>query len=106
VQTPGHTIGHTSYLISSGDQQLLVLGDVVHNHAIQFQQPQVSVEFDFDEKQAIASRLSAFSQAAKQRYLVAGAHLPFPGLGHIYQVNKQQFEWVPVEYAPLPNPEK
>lgn len=102
VQTPGHTVGHTSYLVSSGDQKLLILGDVVHNHAIQFQQPQVSVDFDFDEKQAVASRLAAFSQAAKQGYLIAGAHLPFPGLGHVYQANNQQFQWVPVEYAPLP----
>lgn len=104
IQTPGHTAGHASYQVSSADQQLIILGDVVHSHAIQFQQPQVSVNFDLDEKQAVASRLKVFTQAAKSGTLVAGAHLPFPGLGHIRQTAKQQFEWVPVEYSPLPLP--
>lgn len=102
IQTPGHTAGHASYQVTSAGQQLMILGDVVHSHAIQFQQPHVSINFDLDEKQAVASRIKVFTQAAKSASLVAGAHLPFPGLGHIRQTAKQQFEWVPVEYSPLP----
>lgn len=34
VGTPGHTPGHSSYLFSSGEQKLLVWGDIVHSHAV------------------------------------------------------------------------
>ena len=30
IATPGHTPGHTSYLVGSGKQQLLVLGDITN----------------------------------------------------------------------------
>lgn len=32
VATLGHTVGHTSFLITSGDQTLCVTGDVLHHH--------------------------------------------------------------------------
>lgn len=101
VSSRGHTVGHASYLLSSKGQQLLVLGDVVHSHAIQFAQPAISFDYDYDAKQAVATRYKIFADAAKQGYLIAGAHLPFPGIGHVRAVGKQQFEWVPVEYAPV-----
>jgi len=41
VDTHGHTPGHASYLFRSGEQRLLVLGDIVHNHAVQFARPEV-----------------------------------------------------------------
>ena len=31
LSTPGHTVGHTSYLISSGNETFLNVGDVVHH---------------------------------------------------------------------------
>ena len=40
-----------------------------------------------------------FADAAKQGYLVAGAHLPFPGIGHIRSEGKG-YVWVPLNYAP------
>lgn len=101
VSSRGHTMGHASYLLSSKGQQLLVLGDVVHSHAIQFAQPSISFDYDYDAKQAVASRYKIFADAAKGGYLLAGAHLPFPGIGHVRAVGKQQFEWVPLEYSPV-----
>ena len=56
IPTYGHTVGHTSYLVESGQQQLVVLGDVVHNHTLQFQRPAINLDFDFDAKQAIQIR--------------------------------------------------
>lgn len=100
VPTPGHTPGHTSYLFSSKGDNLLVWGDIVHSHSIQFAHPNVSLEFDSDSKQAIATRKAIFAEAAKDKLWVAGAHLPFPGLGHV-RANKVGYTWVPVEYSPL-----
>ncbi|HJV53721.1 MAG TPA: MBL fold metallo-hydrolase [Noviherbaspirillum sp.] len=100
VAEVGHTPGHGGYLVSSGEQKLLVWGDVVHSHAVQFARPDVSIEFDTDQKQAIATRKKVFAEAAKDKLWVAGAHLPFPGIGHV-RADAKGYAWVPLEYAPV-----
>lgn len=100
MDTHGHTPGHASYLFQSGDQRLLVLGDLVHNHAVQFARPEVAFEFDNDPKQAVATRKRIFHKAAREKLMVAGMHLPFPGVGHVRKEAKG-YAWVPAEFAPL-----
>lgn len=100
VSSPGHTPGHASYLVTSGDQSLLIWGDIVHNYAVQFPRPEVSIEFDTDAPQAIATRKKLLADAALDKLWVAGAHLPFPGLGHV-RAETQGYSWVPVEYGPV-----
>ena len=101
---PGHTPGHSGYRFASGAHSLLVWGDVVHNAAVQMPRPQVSIEFDVDGKLAAASRRQALRQTAKTRQLVAGMHLPFPGIGHVRAEGRGAYEWVPTDFAPLPAP--
>lgn len=105
IATPGHTPGHTSYLFSSGGQKLLLWGDIVHSHSLQFAKPEVAVDFDTDSKQAIATRQKVFADAAENKLWVGAAHLPFPGLGHV-RVEGKGYAWVPVEYAPVVTGEK
>ncbi|AXK39050.1 MBL fold metallo-hydrolase [Crenobacter cavernae] len=100
VAAGGHTPGHSGYLFASRGQRLLVWGDLVHSHAAQFARPEIAFEFDVDAKQAIASRKRLFADAAKDKLWVAGAHLPFPGLGHVRAEGKA-YAWVPAEYGPL-----
>ena len=102
VDTHGHTPGHASYMVQSGDQRLLILGDLVHNHAVQFARPEVAFEYDNDPKQAVATRKRVFFQAAKEKFMVAGMHLPFPGIGHVRKEARGGYAWVPAEFAPLP----
>jgi len=98
----GHTPGHTAYAVESDGQKLLIWGDVVHAHAVQFAQPDVAIEFDVDPEQAIATRKSLMYSMAATKTLVAGMHLPFPGIGHVRADGKGIYSWVPIEYAPLP----
>jgi glyoxylase-like metal-dependent hydrolase (beta-lactamase superfamily II) len=98
VSGPGHTPGHTFYMIESRGEKLMVWGDVVHVAAIQFPDPGVSVEYDTDPKQAEATRRAAFSQANLQRLWVGAAHISFPGLGHV-GTRDTQFIWIPAEYT-------
>ena len=103
--SPGHTPGHSGYLFVSKGQSLLFWGDIVHSHAVQFAHPEVSIEFDSNQKMAVATRRKILADVARDRLLIAGAHLPFPGIGHVraekkgYQQGYQQgYQWVPVEF--------
>ena len=69
--------------------------------AVQFAKPDVAIEFDVDKKEAVASRKALFARAARERLLVGGMHLPFPGVGHVRR-EPPGFAWVPVKYGPVP----
>jgi len=97
----GHTVGHTSYMIESKGQKLLLMGDLIHVPAVQLDHPNVTISFDTDPGEAAASRLKVFNQAARERTLVAGAHLPFPGLGHLRAAGRT-WQWVPLDYSRMP----
>lgn len=97
----GHTVGHTSYMIESAGKKLLLLGDLIHVPAVQLDHPNVAIAFDTDPGEAAASRIKVFNQAARESTLVAGAHLPFPGLGHLRATGKA-YQWVPVDYSRMP----
>ena len=101
VAAPGHTPGHTAFAVESDGQRLLIWGDLVHSHAVQFARPEVAFNFDVDPKQAIATRFAIFKSVAQSGELVAGMHLPFPGIGYVRADDNGVYSWVPVEYAPL-----
>lgn len=98
VSTPGHTVGHNAFIIESNGETLALWGDLVHVAAVQFDRPDVAIQFDTDGKSAVAQRKKAFTEAVKQGYLVAGAHLPFPGIGHVRKQGRG-YVWVPVNYS-------
>ena len=94
----GHTAGHTSYLVESKGQKLVIIGDLIHVASVQFAEPGVTIAFDSDAKAAAVSRDSVFKLAAKDGDLVAAAHLQFPGLGHLRAAGKS-WTWVPANYS-------
>jgi glyoxylase-like metal-dependent hydrolase (beta-lactamase superfamily II) len=101
VPEPGHTPGLTGYLMESRGEGLLLWGDIVHAAEVQFNDPSVTVEYDVDPAAAVASRLRVLGDAAKRGYLVGGAHLSFPGLGHV-RAEQNAFSWVPAPYSGHP----
>jgi glyoxylase-like metal-dependent hydrolase (beta-lactamase superfamily II) len=103
IAAAGHTPGHTAYLFSSHKQRLLVWGDLVHNAAVQFPHPGVAIEFDWDKAKAVAARRTLFAMSGSQKLWVAGAHIPFPGIGRVFRDRANGYRWVPVEYQGLPN---
>jgi glyoxylase-like metal-dependent hydrolase (beta-lactamase superfamily II) len=98
VATFGHTAGHTNYVVESDGQKLVVWGDLIHVAAVQFKNPTVTIHFDTDSKKALRERLKAFNAAADGGFLAAGAHLPFPGIGHLRHDGKG-YLWIPVNYT-------
>jgi glyoxylase-like metal-dependent hydrolase (beta-lactamase superfamily II) len=98
VPAHGHTPGHTGYMIESQDQKLLLWGDTIHLTEVQFADPDVSIEYDVDRDAAVASRKAFLAQAAKEGVLVGGAHISFPGLGHV-RTDGNGYAWVPLPYS-------
>jgi glyoxylase-like metal-dependent hydrolase (beta-lactamase superfamily II) len=98
VAAPGHTAGHSFYVVESKGQKLTLWGDVVHVGAVQFEQPSVTIQFDTDPRAAEMERKRAFADAAKNGYLVAASHLAFPGIGHV-RANGKGYTWVPLNYT-------
>jgi glyoxylase-like metal-dependent hydrolase (beta-lactamase superfamily II) len=98
VPTPGHTPGHSFYLIESNGQQLELIGDIVHVASVQFPEPRITIVYDLDPAAAALQRKTQFATLASERRLVAAAHLPFPGFGHI-RVETGGYTWVPVDYT-------
>lgn len=98
VVAPGHTVGHTMVRVSSQGQDLLLWGDVVHNAALQFADPERALAFDTDIPLAIATRKKVFDMAATDRLLIAGAHLAFPGVGHVAKA-AVGYVYVPIPWA-------
>jgi glyoxylase-like metal-dependent hydrolase (beta-lactamase superfamily II) len=94
----GHTPGHSGFVVKSGGETLLVWGDVVHSHTTQFADPAVALEFDVNQKQARATRIKAMQDAARSGTWVAGAHLPFPGIGRVL-ANGKAYRWLPLDYS-------
>ena len=83
VPCPGHTPGHTAYMVNSGDQSLLIWGDIVHMPEVQIPKPEVSMVVDVDPDLGVESRRRIFDMVATDRLLVAGMHLHYPGFGHL-----------------------
>jgi glyoxylase-like metal-dependent hydrolase (beta-lactamase superfamily II) len=102
VPIPGHTPGHTAYEIESQGEKLLIIGDTVHIAAVQFARPDGAVSFDSDPKQAVATHKAIFHRVADGRTFVADMHIAFPGIGRLRSDGKGGYDWVPIEYAPLP----
>lgn len=99
VPLPGHTAGHTGFMIQSGSESLFVFADIVHLPGIQFAAPQAGIGFDGDPATAAASRARALDMAAADRLLVAGIHLDFPIFGHVAR-HGSGYAIEPVVWAP------
>ncbi len=96
---PGHTPGHTGYRIAGEAGGLLIWGDVVHLPDVQSRYPGVTMVFDFDAAQAEASRRAVFEMAARERLLVAGMHMHFPGFAYVAAAS-EGYALVPAQWMP------
>lgn len=98
VDTRGHTPGHSVFIVESKNERLVVLGDMIHVAAVQFPDPNVAIKYDIDSKGAIVQRKKLFDSLAEKKDLVAGAHLPFPGLGYVSK-HEDGYDWHPLHYG-------
>jgi glyoxylase-like metal-dependent hydrolase (beta-lactamase superfamily II) len=56
LSLPGHTPGHTSYLLSGPDESLLISADARHLQDAQTANPEIGLIYDVDPAEAVRSR--------------------------------------------------
>jgi glyoxylase-like metal-dependent hydrolase (beta-lactamase superfamily II) len=99
ILSPGHSPGHCFYAIENNGVKLVAWGDTVHVQPAQFPRPQIGIFYDTDTNQAVASREKVLQDAARYGYWIAGAHISFPGIGHVRADGGGHFTWVPANYT-------
>ena len=100
VPTPGHTPGHTSYLVTDGADSLMVLGDVTNRPEINLVNPGWHVAFDMNGSEAEASRRRIFDQIAADLIRAVVYHSPFPANGLVIRAG-DGYRLVPAEWLPV-----
>jgi glyoxylase-like metal-dependent hydrolase (beta-lactamase superfamily II) len=83
MATPGHTPGHTSYIVSSGSASVLVQVDVTAGPALLFVRNPGWHAIDMDAPLAEETRRKLYDMAAADKMPIQGFHFPFPALGFI-----------------------
>lgn len=96
LATPGHTVGHHCFAITSEGRTMVYTGDLAHHHILLLQRPMWEFSFDTDPKQSAQSRARMLDRLATDRHAVLSYHFPWPGLGHVAKAaGGESYVWVP-----------
>ncbi len=96
LSTPGHTVGHSSFVINSQGSSIVYLADLAHRPLLQMENPRAEFTRDTDPKQGVSSRLRVFDMVASQKIPILAYHFPWPGIGHVAK-RGDGYRYVPVE---------
>jgi len=83
VPLPGHTPGHTGFLLESEGEKVLFCADILTIPAIQSVMPEIGFATDADHTKAVNTRKEVLQKAAHERLLLAGPHFEFPCLSYV-----------------------
>jgi glyoxylase-like metal-dependent hydrolase (beta-lactamase superfamily II) len=94
MSTPGHTVGHTVFMITSDGKTLAVIGDLTHHQVLLMLKPRIEFVNDTDSKQAANTRVRVLDMLATNRIPLLAYHFPWPGLGHVAKLG-DGFQYFP-----------
>jgi glyoxylase-like metal-dependent hydrolase (beta-lactamase superfamily II) len=95
IAAPGHSVGHTIFMISSGGQSLSYIGDLTHHPVLLMQKPLTEFMYDTDPKQSAQTRVRLLSMLAANRIPILAYHFAWPGIGHVSK-DGEGFRYHPV----------
>ena len=81
LAAPGHTPGHSAFLVTSGKDQLMVSNDAMYVPALLAPHPDWQGAYDQDGATAVTTRRKLMDRVIADKMMVCGAHFPFPGRG-------------------------
>jgi len=100
MATPGHTPGHTSFVVASGSDKVLLQVDVTAAAVSLFlNHPEWKLAFDTDGPLAEQTRHKVYDMAIADNMLIQGYHFPFPGRGYVEKAGSG-YRLVPAAWSP------
>ncbi|HWE18505.1 MAG TPA: MBL fold metallo-hydrolase [Hyphomicrobiaceae bacterium] len=100
LDTSGHTPGHTSFAVASGNARMFVQSDVTNIPEFFLRNPDWHVVFDIDPAKAVQTRRRFYDMVAAEKALVAGFHFAFPSQGYV-EKDGTGYRLVPVRWNPV-----
>jgi glyoxylase-like metal-dependent hydrolase (beta-lactamase superfamily II) len=100
LETSGHTPGHTSFAVASGNAKMLVQSDVTNIPELFLRNPEWHVMFDVDPQKAVQTRRKFYDMAAAEKMLIAGFHFSFPSQGYV-EKDGNNYRLVPIRWNPV-----
>ena len=98
VATPGHTPGHMSHIVASGNGKVFLQADITV-HTMFVRNPDWHVMFDVDPQMAEATRRKTYDMLAAEKMIMQGFHYPFPAVAHI-EKTATGYREIPVPWSP------
>jgi glyoxylase-like metal-dependent hydrolase (beta-lactamase superfamily II) len=98
--TPGHTPGHTSYVIASGSDRVYVQSDVTNVPFLFARNPGWHAIFDQDPKMAEETRRKVYDMVVADKLPLQGFHYPFPALAHV-EKDGAGYRVIPASWSPV-----
>jgi glyoxylase-like metal-dependent hydrolase (beta-lactamase superfamily II) len=83
IAAPGHTVGHTIFMVTSAGKSFAFLGDLSHHAVLLLEKPRMEFSYDTDPKQAASSRVRLLEMLAANKTAVMSYHFAWPGYGHV-----------------------
>lgn len=83
MSAPGHTVGHTAFMITSDGKTMCNIGDLTHHQILLVEKPRIEFAYDTDPKQSANTRVRILDMLAAQKIPLLAYHFPWPGFGHV-----------------------
>jgi glyoxylase-like metal-dependent hydrolase (beta-lactamase superfamily II) len=95
MASPGHTPGHTSFVVASGSDKVLVQVDITAGAAFLFvKHPEWSLASDVDKPLAVQTRRKLYDMAIAEKMPIQAFHAAFPGLVRV-EKDGNGYRWIP-----------
>lgn len=103
LSAPGHTVGHTIFMLQSENKKAAFIGDLTHHPVLLMEKPKTEFAYDTDPKQSAASRIRMLDMLAAQRIPLMAYHFAWPGHGYVSKAGEgYRYHPAPMELVQIP----
>jgi glyoxylase-like metal-dependent hydrolase (beta-lactamase superfamily II) len=104
IYAPGHTVGHTIFMINAGKASMCYIGDLTHHPVLLMKKPLTQFAYDTDPVMSAQSRVRMLTMLADNKIPVLAYHFAWPGVGHVVR-DGDGFRYLPapMEIMTLPS---
>lgn len=93
--TPGHTVGHTAYIVTGGGRRLIAFGDALHS-PVQITHPEWSCAVDHDPVESAEHRRRIVEELSRPGTIGYGNHFSDVVFGRAERRPDGRLTWIPV----------